>query len=81
MKGKHFQIPVFDNSSRKYDYDFAHEERYFFSPNSILCVPRVFLPIKIENNYKIKAFLSIALKTHGAKPCMWEKKIRVKSLS
>jgi len=36
------------------------------------CVPRVFLPIKIENNYAIKAFFSIVLK-HGAKPrtCIW----------
>jgi len=24
------QIPVFDNSSRKYDYDFAHAENIFF---------------------------------------------------
>jgi len=55
-------IPVFDNLSRKYDYDFAHEERSFFSPNNILCVPRVLLPIKIKNNHIIKTFLSI-LKT------------------
>ena len=67
MKGKDIQTPVFDNSSRKYDDDFAHEELSFFSPNNILCVLRVCSPINIENNYIIKAFLSIIFK-HGAKP-------------
>jgi len=33
----------------------------FFSPNNILCVPRVFLPIEIENIYIIKAFWLIVL--------------------
>jgi len=37
-----------------------HAEIPFFSPNNTLCVPRVFLPIKVENNYIIKAFLSIS---------------------
>ena len=39
-----------------------------FSVQTISYVPRVFLPIKIEKNYIIKAFLSIVLK-RGAKPC------------
>jgi len=42
-----------------------HMQKRYFS------APRVFLPIKIGNNYIIKAFLSIVLKTHGAKPRTW----------
>jgi len=42
-------------------------QKDIFSVQTISCVPRVFLPINIENNYIIKAFLSIVLK-HGAKP-------------
>ena len=61
------QIPVFDNSSRKYNNDFANTESSFIISNITQCVPRVFLLIKIEINYTIKEFLSIVLNTHGAK--------------
>ena len=36
--------------------DFANVECSFFYSNNILCVPRVFSPVKIEMNYIIKAF-------------------------
>ena len=42
-----------------------HIEKYLFSPNNIICVPRVLMPIMIKNNNIIKALLSIVLKTHG----------------
>ena len=59
---------LFDNSFRKYDYDFAHVGSSFFCSNNILCVLRVFLLIKNEINYIIKACLSIVLKTQRVKP-------------
>jgi len=50
---------------------FVHAERSF-SVQTLSCVPRVFLPINIENNYIIKTFLSIVLK-HGGKSRTCEK--------
>ena len=42
QKIQEIQIPVFDNSSRKYDFYFVHAERSFFSPNNILCTRSIF---------------------------------------
>jgi len=62
------QIPVFDNSSRKNDFDCVHAERFFFSPNNILSTKSIFAP----QDWKRLHNKSIVLK-HGSKPhtCIW----------
>jgi len=44
------KIPVFDNSSRKYDNDFAHAKRSF-SVQTISCVyQKYFCPLRLKKN-------------------------------
>ena len=62
QENQEIQIPVFDNSSWKYDYGFAHAEISFWFQIISYVYQEYFLPIKIENNYIIKAILSIFFK-------------------
>jgi len=55
------ELPIFNNSFRKKTMILLMYRRVFFNLNTILCVLRVFSPIKIEINNIINAFLSILL--------------------
>ena len=55
-RDKKFKSPFFTFHPEIRTMNLHTKKDIFFSPNNILCVPLVFLPIKIENNYLITLF-------------------------